>query len=190
MLPVNDGDNEIDLGIDNDNNDAHDFVPVEEHADGGNNTQENDVNQNDGNNQIDLGTIVVSDKKKCNGKSMVFCVVQLANDHMIVVRNDWVQEPKETKTKIFFSPNIEDQPVFGNTMHYFKDKEVACYVGRVHKCFSKFLLNKADEVSLISKHVIHKYYTCSRRKTFYEDLSNQTYLYKLHRFTRKRTHLH
>lgn len=71
MLPVNDGDNEIDLGIDNDNNDAHDFVPVEEHADGGNNTQENDVNQNDGNNQIDLGTIVVSDKKKCNGINLL-----------------------------------------------------------------------------------------------------------------------
>lgn len=57
---------------------------------------------------------------------------------MVVVRKEWLENPRSEESKFFYSPNLEDLPVFSDLRYYFKKNEVGCYLGRSLQYFGNF----------------------------------------------------
>lgn len=66
------------------------------------------------------------------------CVVELNDGNTIAVNEAWIECPNQEKSKIFYSPNKADQPVFDEPVYYFKGDKINCYMGRVIRSFSKY----------------------------------------------------
>lgn len=66
------------------------------------------------------------------------CVVILTNGTMIITNKSWVENSNSSKSRIFYSPNFNADPVFIEPLYYFKQDTVGCYYGRVHKFFGKY----------------------------------------------------
>lgn len=67
-----------------------------------------------------------------------FYVVDLANGDRIAVKKSWVETPSSKKSRFFFSPDLNANPVFANPKHYFKKHQVDCYIGQVVRQYGRF----------------------------------------------------
>lgn len=72
---------------------------------------------------------------------MFFFVVYLDQMKLIVIKEDWIENPDlGSKSKIFFSPNSNEVANFALPLSfYFDDTKTTCYEAFVCKCFGKSL---------------------------------------------------
>lgn len=77
-------------------------------------------------------SVIVDDKND------EFYVVDLADQHRIVVKKSWVETPSSKESRIFFSPNLNVNAAFTNPKYYFKENKVDCYIGQVARIYGEF----------------------------------------------------
>lgn len=73
------------------------------------------------------------------GKDLFYVMLIKNNNSLIAVKREWVEFPRSKESRFFYSPNMDDQPVFSDPMFFFKENENGCYFGRVIKYFGNFV---------------------------------------------------
>lgn len=73
------------------------------------------------------------------GETNSFHVVLLLVGKLIIVKKDWIENINSVQTRIFYSPNGDDHPIFNEPFYYFKENIVGCYLGNIHRSFGKFV---------------------------------------------------
>lgn len=70
------------------------------------------------------------------------CVILLDQNIFVAVKENWVQNPiLHSKTKIFYSNNVDDEANFElKTMYYFHPEDTVCYSGYVNQKFGVYFL--------------------------------------------------
>lgn len=74
-----------------------------------------------------------------DGENNSFFVVLLMVGKMIVVKKNWIERMNTTQTRIFYSPNNDDHPIFNEPLYYFKENSTSCYLGHICKKFGNFV---------------------------------------------------
>lgn len=142
--------------IEANDDEIHDSIQVNHSLNNTVTSQQNDlpVDLEIDDNNVSLDPTVLSygvsnesvNSEQCNNSQVdaiidnnIFAVVLLNNGQMVSVKHSWIEKPNLPSSKIFYSPNIDDHPVFSEPVYYFKKNETRCYMGEIKRIFGKIL---------------------------------------------------